>query len=248
MTHNCVYFSFIDAKELLGKVKGRNLIKTIVYIACTGLVIWQLWSYVEIITSSPTTASKKLVETKQLPLAFTFCKMFYEKSFDGNFTSQTHTTLKNISIFTNDSKQNLLLEGEFSYDFVSHVEHQLMCKEIDMTNILKEEVQLIREYVEINSREDLKRAEQNDNFHLYIHQPGMFYRNELGLKYPSSQFTHTHSNYDIHNPQAKIKVKAYDLSLDPHIPCTSVLYKECITKEIILKFNASFGCTYPIQR
>lgn len=241
-----MYFSFLDAKELLGKVKGRSLMMTILYIACIGLLIWQLWSYVKIITSSPTTASKKLVETNQLPLAFTFCKMFYEKSFDGNFTSQTHTTLKNISILSKDSRQKLLIEGEFSYDFISHVEHQLMCKEIDMTNILKEKVELTREYIEVNSREDLKSAEQNDNFHLYIHQPGMFYRNELGLKYPSSKFAH--SNFDNYNPQAKIQVNAYDLSLDPHIPCSSVLYQECITKEIILKFNASFGCTYPIQR
>ena len=160
--------------------------------------------------------------------------MFYEKHFDGNFTSQTHTSLKNISIFNNDSVNNLLMGGEMPYDFVSHIDNQLMCKEFDLTDISKEKIQLIR------------KSEQDKNFHLFIHQTGMFYRNELSLKYPSSHFVLNYNDY--YNPQAKIEMKTYDLSQDAHIPCSTVLYQKCITKEIILRFNASFGCTYPIQR
>ena len=111
-----------------------------------------------------------------------------------------------------------------------------MCKEVDMTNIPKEKVKLLRE-VAVDAK----------NFHLYIHQPGMFYRNELGLKYPSIEFA-LGKYEDDYNPEAKIQIQTYDLSLDPNIPCSTTLYQDCISKEIILKFNASLGCTYPIQR
>ena len=222
-------------------MKAKKSLIFSLYIALIGLVIWQLKIDIEIITSSPTTASKKLVETNQLPIAFTFCKMFYLKSFDGNFSSQTHSSLKNISIFNKDSVHNLFMGGEMAYDFVSHIDQQMMCKEFDITDILKEKVDLFREYMGKDSK-------QNKNFHLYIHQPGMFYRNELGLKYPSRQFTVGEIYFNDFNPQANIQIQTYDLSLDPHIPCSTIIYQECITKEIILKFNASLGCTYPIQR
>ena len=217
-------------------MQAKKFMNFSLYIACIGLVIFQLWSYVVIITSKPTTASKKFVETNQLPLAFTFCKMIYNQHFDGNFTSQTHTSLKNISVFNKVSVHNLLVGGELTYDFVSYIENQLICKEVVMTDIPKEKVKLFREDV-IDA----------NNFHLYIHQPGMFYRNELGLKYPSSKFA-IRKYDDDYNPDAKIQIQTYDLSLDPNIPCSKILYQDCISKEIIHKFNASFGCTYPIQR
>ena len=219
-------------------MKARKSLLFSLYIALIGLVIWQLWSYVGIITSSPTTAAKKLVESNQVPLAFTFCKMFYGQHFDGNFSSQTHSSLKNISIFNKDSIQNLLMGGKVTYGFVSHIDKQMMCKEFDMTVIAKERVELLRE--------EVLDPDQNKNFHLYIHQPGMFYRNELRLKYPNSKFSLRWKDVNYH--RAKIQVKTYDLTMDPHIPCSKDIYQECITKEIILKFNASFGCTYPIQR
>ena len=233
-----LHFSFLDAKEFLGKMKGRKVMIFCLYIASIGLVIWQLWSYVGIITSKPTTASKKLIETNQLPISFTFCEMLYHKSFDGNFISQTHSSLKNISIINKDSIQNLLMGGKVTYDFVSHIDKKMMCKEFDMTDIPKEKVELLRE--EVND------SDKHNNFHLYIHQPGMFYRDEFRLKYPNSLFTLRRRDY--HTFEAKIQIKTYDVTLDPHIPCSTDLYQGCITKEIILKFNASFGCTYPIQR
>lgn len=211
----------------------------ILYIACCGLVIWQLWGYKDIINSNPTTMSQKLVETNHLPLAFTFCKMFYDKSFDGNFSSATHKDLKTISISNNDSIYELHSGGDITYDFVSYIENKMMCKEFDLTDMPKEKVELIRDGYKCNTN-------QNKNFYLYIHHPGMFYKNEFVLNYPHRFFCL--GIYDEYNPEAMIKMKKFDFTMDPHFPCLEVPYDDCINKAIIMNFNASFGCTYPIQR
>ena len=90
------------------------------------------------------------------------------------------------------------------------------------------------------------KEEENRNFHLYIHQPGMFYLQEFGLKFPSEIFGLRLK--DDSNDNAKIQILSYDISMDPHLACSTKNYHECINKQIISTFNDTIGCTYPIQR
>ena len=160
-------------------------------------------------------------------------------NFDGNFSAHTHTSIKNISVLHGDSKVNLLLDGNLSFERVSYIEDPLMCKEFIMPEHEKSLIRVIREYTYGEGRD-------NKNLQLYIHQPGLFYLQEFTLKYPSEAFIH--KTHDDKNRNSKIQMTSYDLSLDPHMSCSPILYQECISKDIVMRFNSSIGCTYPIQR
>ena len=126
-----------------------------------------------------------------------------------------------------------------TFDRVSYIENPLMCKEFIMPEHEKSQIRVIREYTYGKGRD-------NKNLHLYIHQPGMFYFQEFTLKYPSEAFFH--KAQDDKNRNSKIQMTSYDLSLDPHMSCSPIPYQECISKDIVMRFNSSIGCTYPIQR
>ena len=87
---------------------------------------------------------------------------------------------------------------------------------------------------------------EDSNLHLYFHQPGMFYMQEFKLKYPSRLLRI--SSLDVTNENAKVHAESYDISDDPHFPCSSAIHQECVNREIVKTFETSLGCTYPIQR
>ena len=154
--------------------------------------------------------------------------------FDGNFSAHTHTSINNISILHEESQMDLLLDGHLTFERVSYINNPLLCKEFIMPETEKS---LIR--IERNGLGD-----ENKNLHLFIHQPGMFYLQEFTVNYPSRYFKFKNGN----DGNSKIQMTTFELSEDPHISCSPILYQECISKEIVRRFNATMGCTYPIQR
>ena len=190
------------------------------------------------IISNPTTAPVKIIKSNEIPLAFSFCKFIYDTEFDGNFSAHTYTSVNNISVLNGKSQIDLLFDGNLTFEQVSYIENPLMCKEFVMPDKEKNLIKVIRKYG--------IRQEENKNLHLYVHQPGMFYLQEFAVKYPNEKFALRWN--DDTNLNSKIQITSYDLSLDHHMSCSPILYQECITREIVNRFNASIGCTYPIQR
>ena len=198
------------------------------------MVMWQIYNCLHIFLDQPTTASMELVNSQITPLAFTFCKTMYRSKFKGDFSSQMHRSIKSILVHLKESEIELLEEKEFSYEFVSYIEKQLMCKEFIMPSH------------QIN-RIQLKRSTGDNNLFLYIHQPGMFYSEELWVDYPNTQFRVIGEVYE-ENKNVRIQRTSYDITTNPHMPCTVSSYDKCIRKEVIQIYNNTLGCTYPIQR
>jgi hypothetical protein len=176
----------------------------------------------------------KLVNSLNTPLAFTFCKSFYGRKFSGNFSSQIHKSIKSLLVQLKESEIELLEEKEFSYEFISHIEIQLMCKEFVLPN---NKIRRIK----------LRRTAEDNNLFLYIHQPGMLYSEELWVDYPNSLFKVEVDKLN-KNDNARIQRISYDITTNPHMPCTADSYDKCIRKEVIQIYNITLGCTYPIQR
>ena len=199
------------------------------------MVMRQIYNCIHIFIAQPTTATMELVNSQNIPLGFTFCRTMYgNKRFNGNFSSQMHKSIKSILVHLKESERELLEEEEFSYEFVSHIQRQLMCKEFVMPS-------------HPISRIQLRRSAEDDNLFLYIHQPGMFYSEELWVGYPNNHFKVTGKEYE-ENKNVRIQRNSYDITTDPHIPCTAASYDKCIIKEVIQIYNNTLGCTYPIQR
>ena len=200
------------------------------------MVMWQIYNCIHIFLDQPTTASMEIVNSQNTPLAFTFCKAMYGYKFNGNFSSQMHKSIKSILVHLKDSDIELLEEKEFSFEFVSHIEKQLMCKEFVMPS------QQI-------SRIQLRRSAEDNNLFLYIHQPGMFYNEELWVDYPNYHFKVTLTGMEPEgNRNVRIQRTSYDITTNPHMPCTAASYDKCIRKEVIHIYNKTLGCTFPIQR
>ena len=188
----------------------------------------------------PTTASLDLVGSKEIPIVFTLCKTIYSGTFDGNFSSHSNPSMKNIVLFFNKTETEIMDGNEMKFDFVTYVDSPLMCKDLDFSQIEKNWIRLTREYQKMS-------VDANKDLHLYIYQPGMFYLwNEFGIKYPSNKFV-LYVNDDT-NENAKVDIESYDISNDPHLSCSSISHKDCTNKEIIMQYNSTFGCTFPIQR
>ena len=207
------------------------------------MVMWQINNCVHIFLAQPTTAAVELVNSQNTPLAFTFCKIFYTHRFDGNFSSQIHKSMKSLLVHSQGLEEELLKEKEFSFEFVSFIEKQLMCKEFVLPSYQINNIEL-RKTAEDNI--ELRSADDNNIF-LYIHQPGMFYVEELLGVYPKEHFNVKGKDYE-ENQNAKILMNSYDFTTDPHMSCTTASFDKCISKEIIQIYNRTMGCTYPIQR
>ena len=201
---------------------------------CIGSVIWLLYEKIQIFVQRPTTASLEMIDSKDIPISFTLCKFIYGSRFNGMFSSHNLTNTENISLAYDSKQFDILQKKALSFEFVSYLDYPMMCKEFDLANIEKDWIKLVRD----SNNED-------NNLHLYIHQPGMFYMQEFRLKYPSRLFKTR--RYDDTNENAKVLVQSYDISDDPHFPCSSEIHQQCVNREIITMFNTSFGCTYPIQ-
>ena len=220
----------MDFKTLAASFKSTKFLTPGIFLICIGTLTWQLRNYGILIISNPTTAPVKIMNSNEIPVAFSFCKFINP---DGNFSAKTHTSINNITVFHGDSQLDLLFDGNLTFDRVSYIENPLMCKEF----IMPKEKSLIR--IERNGLGD-----EHKNLHLYIHQPGMFYVQEFTVKYPSNYFEFANDN----DGNSKIQMTSFDLSKDPNMLCTLLLYQECISKEIVRRFNATMGCTYPFQR
>ena len=229
----------MDFKTLATRFKSTKCLTPLIFLTCIGTLAWQLRNYGILMMSNPTTAPVKIMKSNEIPLAFSFCKFIYGNEFHGNFTAHTHTSVRNISILNLDSKIELLLDGEFMFERVSYIGNPMMCKEFVMPDQEKSLIRVTRAY-----RDGL--GEENKNLHLYIHQPGMFYLQEFALKYSNKKFAP--QKKDDSNEYSMIQMTLYDLSQDPHMLCSLNSYQECISKEIVRRFNTSIGCTYPIQR
>ena len=179
----------------------------------------------------PTTASME-INDKNIPISFTLCKIFYDK-FDGKFSDHTHTSLKYFSIFYNKTKTELMDDTGFEFEFFSYFKDPMMCKEYDLSEFDKNLVKLSRD-------------PSDNNLHLYIHPTGMFHHEEFKVKYPSRLFRTRGS--DTTNINTYVLSESYDISKDPHWTCSAEIHQDCTHKQIISMFNASLGCTYPIQR
>ena len=80
--HIC--FSFLDLGYIFTKTKYRKILY-LLYIMAVILVSWQLYNCLQIFIAKPTAASTDLIGNTQIPLALTFCKVFYSEfqNFNG---------------------------------------------------------------------------------------------------------------------------------------------------------------------
>ena len=225
----------MDLHFFISKLERKGVFNALLYILCIGFVVWLLYEKIQIFLQSPTTASLEMITSKDMPISFTLCKIFYHGKFNGKFNSHTLENIENVSIVYDNKEFEILDKDDLAFEFVSYLDYPMMCKEFNLDNIEKNLVKLVRD----TNNED-------NNLHLYIHQPGMFYMQEFKLKYPSNLFRT--GRYDETNKNAKVLIESYDISDDPHFPCSSEIHQQCVNREIIRIFNSSFGCTYPIQR
>ena len=228
----------MDLQFFFSKLKRKNVFNAILYLFCIGSVVWLLYEKIQIFVQNPTTSTLEMIDSKDIPISFTLCKMIYSSRYDGSFSRHTLTSIKNVSIVYNNTEIDFLDKKHVTFEFVSYLDYPMMCKEFDLANIEKHWIQFVRYFK--------SRSEQNRNLHLYIHQPGMFYLQEFRIKYPSKLFKLNPN--DKTNENAKVRFESYDISDDPHFPCSSEIHQQCVNREIIRIFNSSFGCTYPIQR
>ena len=226
-------FSLLDLKSILLRFNSKKILIYILFLICFGMVMWQINNCVHIFVAQPTTTAVELVNSQNTPLAFTFCKTLYESRYKGNFSSEMHKSIKSILVHSKDSVEKLFEEKEFSFEFVSFIEKQLMCKEFVLPSHQIDRIEVIR-------------GKEDNNLFLFIHQPGMFYLEELVGDYPNEHFN-VDSLYE-DNENAKIQINSFDFTTDPHMTCTSASYDKCIRKEVIQIYNKTMGCTYPIQR
>jgi hypothetical protein len=75
----------------------------------------------------------------------------------------------------------------------------------------------------------------------------LMFQEELWLDYPNELFI-VKGDANEENGNAKIQRTSYDITTNPHMPCTAVSYDKCIRKEVIQIYNKTLGCTFPIQR
>ena len=229
-----IYFSLLDLEFLTSKLKGKEVLNAILYMLSVGSVVWLLYEKIQIFVERPTTAIVEIIDSKDIPISFTLCKVIYGSRFDGNFSRHTITNMKNVSIVYDNKEFDFLDQKDLTFEFVSYLDDPMMCKEFDLANIDKDRIKFVRDALN-----------EDNNLHLYIHQPGMFYIQEFKLKYPN-RFFRT-NKVDDTNENAKVLVESYDISDDPHFPCSSEIHQECVKREIIRIFNSTYGCTYPLQ-
>ena len=232
-----ILLSFLDLQFIISKLKRKEVFNAILYILCTGSVVWLSYEKIQIFIQRPTTASLEMIDSKDIPISFTLCKFMYGSSgsrFDGNFSRHTITNMKNVSIVYDNKEFDFLDQKDLTFEFVSYLDDPMMCKEFDLANIDKDRIIFVRDALN-----------EDNNLHLYIHQPGMFYIQEFKLKYPN-RFFRT-NKVDDTNENAKVLVESYDISDDPHFPCSSEIHQECVKREIIRLFNSTYGCTYQLQ-
>ena len=228
----------MDLQSFMSKLKRKEVFNAILYLLCVGSVVWLLYEKIQIFVQKPTTASLETIDSKDIPISFTLCKIIYNAKFDGKFNDHTLTDMKNISIVHNNTNIEFLYKSGLTFDFVSYLDNPMMCKEFDLANTKKNWIQFVRSSVVWN--------EQNNNLHLYIHPRGMFYNQEFRIKYPSNLFRLNPN--DETNENARVLIESYDISDDPHLTCSSEIHQKCVIREIIRMYKSSFGCTYPIQR
>ena len=224
----------MDLQFLISNLNRKVVFNAILYLFCIGSVVCLLYEKIQIFVKKPTTVSLELTDSKDIPISFTLCKFIYGIKFDGMFTDHTISRIKNITVVYKNTKLELLDKKDLAFEFVSYLDYPMMCKEFDLANIDKDRIKFVRDALN-----------EDNNLHLYIHQPGMFYIQEFKLKYPN-RFFRT-NNVDDTNENAKVLVESYDISDDPHFPCSSEIHQECVKREIIRIFNSTYGCTYPLQ-
>ena len=161
----------------MSKLKRKDVFNAILYLFCIGSVVWLLHEKIQIFVQRPTTAALEIIISKYIPISFTLCKVFYNRKFDGKFIGHTLTDIENISVVYNNKQLELLDESDLAFEFVSYLDDPMMCKDFDLANIEKDWIKFVR---------DLKHID--NNLHLYVHQPGMFYLPEFSLKYPNKLF------------------------------------------------------------
>ena len=234
------FFSVLDLKALILKFGKMKISISILYLVCLSCVIWQLYNSFNIFIMKPTTASIALVNSREYPISLTFCKVVYNwDNFDGIFSRNTVSTLKQVFYVNGDHKVDVLPDQVLFYDFIYNLDVPYLCKEIEMPLISKDKITVVRQL-------DLNKDENNNNLHLFIHPPGALYLKEFGFKYPSSKFKLRISNSM--NENEKIWIESYDMTNDPQLSCSDISYQDCVDEEIIKEFKTQFGCTFPIRR
>ena len=81
---------------------------------CIGSVVWLLYEKIQIFVERPTTASLKMIDSKDMPIAFTLCKVFYNRKFDGKFNDHNLTNVENI-LKVYDNKEFHIRQERFDF-------------------------------------------------------------------------------------------------------------------------------------
>ena len=117
------FFSVLDLKALILKFGKMKIWISILYLVCLSCVIWQLYNSFNIFIMKPTTASIALVNSREYPISLTFCKVVYNwDNFDGIFSRNTVSTLKQVFYVNGDHKVDVLPDQVLFYDFIYNLD------------------------------------------------------------------------------------------------------------------------------
>ena len=233
-----INFSFLDSKNTLHFIKNKRMLKILmqmmIYCVCFGCVTWQAVVCFQKYLSMPTGAKLDLVDTQDVSLSFSFCSVVYNynQNSNGRLFKQKIEQLQEIKIRTEKDTIYLKQQNESkTYDFIVSMPEFYLCKEFPLPKTLITDIIITH-----------NAADRNNNFHLFIHPTHMINAQEFVIQYPNKIF---HKNFD---GITILKIESYDLSASPEIACADTNYHSCKMEKILLEYNRTLGCAYPIQR
>lgn len=201
---------------------------------CFGCVLWQAWICSSKYTELPTGAAVDVINTKDVSISFTFCMIVYNlmQNSNGRLFDTEISQLVSITAFTKEIPLHLVKEGQkLNYDYIALIPEQYICKEFPLPKTEIEKIEITHEaFLE------------NSNFHLFIHQTGMFLNPEMVVQYSNKIF---HKSFD---GNVQLQLESYDLKDSTKISCRDVDLHSCKMERIILEYNKTIGCSFPVQR
>ena len=186
----------------------------------------------------PTKSKMVPTDNRHVGISFTFCEVLgrWQQNVGGKIFDQNLSYLEDLIIYTNVAEiRPLTLNTSFSskYDFVASRSETYYCKEFPLPREIIHKIEVVHNAFKYGDQK---------NFHLFLHQTGMFMHNEMVVQYSNLMF---HERYD---GRAVLKMDSFDFTESPSIPCSDLDFHKCKTKRIISEYNKTMGCSYPINR
>ena len=213
----------------------KKITTIIVSVICYGCVIWQALSCYHKYVTKPSGASFDIINTKDVGISLSFCKVVdnLNRNYNGTMLKETIEPLVELNIKLENGTLYLKNNNETAeFEFITSMPEPYLCKEFKLP---KKEILFIEIY---HNAYDSR----NFNFHLFIHPTNMIYKQEFVIQYPNTIF---------HKPNdgiSNLRIESYDLTTNPVVTCGNSDYHECKSDRIVSEYNKTLGCTYPLKK